>query len=79
LLQLFGKLLVNRLNEQERTKAAVEDVAAVEQESLLQGRYYFGDTYQDAPSEARDVLEALARGEAPTILAQSATGFNDDA
>lgn len=68
LLQLFGTLLINRLNEQERTNAAVEDVAAIEQESLLQGRYYFGNTYQDAPLGVRDVLEALARGETPTIL-----------
>ncbi len=62
LLQLFGTLLVNRLNEQERTKAVIEDVGAVEQEALSQGRYYFGNTYQDAPPAAREVLETLALG-----------------
>jgi serine/threonine protein kinase len=67
LLQLFGALLVNRLNSEERTTAVLDDVPAVEQEALLQGRYYFGNTYQDAPADARIVLEALARGETPLI------------
>ena len=57
-----GTLLVNRLNEQERTKAVIEDVGAVEQEALSQGRYYFGNTYQDAPPAARELLEKLALG-----------------
>ena len=67
LLQLFGTLLVNRLNEQERTQAVIDDVTAVEQEALSQGRYYFGNTYTDAPPVAREVLHSLARGETVTI------------
>jgi hypothetical protein len=67
LLQLYGTLLINRLNEQERTKAAIEDVDAIEQDALSQGRYYFGNTYHDAIPEARHVLEALARGETVTM------------
>jgi hypothetical protein len=67
LLQLFGTLLINRLNEQERMTAVPEDVAAIEQEALAQGRYYFGNTYQDAPEQARKVLEALACGQAPNF------------
>ncbi|MEP6539040.1 MAG: ATP-binding protein [Bryobacteraceae bacterium] len=62
LLQLFGTLLINRLNEQDRTKAVIDDVAAIELEALSQGRYYFGNTYQDAPPAAREVLEAIALG-----------------
>jgi len=67
LLQLFGTLLINRLNEEQRTTAVPEDVDAVEQEALSQGRYYFGNTYQDAPDTAREALELLARGEAPAL------------
>lgn len=67
LLQLFGSLLITLLNEQDRTRAGVQDVGAIQQEALLQGRYYFGNTYQDSPPEARDILEALARGEKPMI------------
>jgi hypothetical protein len=62
LLQLFGTLLINRLNDQARTRAKIEDVPAVEIEALSQGRYYFGNTYKDAPPAAREVLETLARG-----------------
>jgi serine/threonine protein kinase len=67
LLQLFGSLLINRLNELERSNAALADIEPVEQDALSQGRYYFGNTYQDAPPKARDLLEALAHGEKPTI------------
>ncbi len=68
LLQLYGALLINRINEEQRTTALPEDVAAVEQEALSQGRYYFGNIYQDAPDPAREALEALARGEVPALV-----------
>jgi hypothetical protein len=67
LLQLFGTLLISRINEAQRTTAELDDVDAVEREALSQGRYYFGNTYQDAPDAAREALEALARGDAPTL------------
>ncbi|HEY2015461.1 MAG TPA: AAA family ATPase, partial [Bryobacteraceae bacterium] len=67
LLQLFGTLLINRLNEQERTTARLDDVTAVEKEALSQGRYYFCNTYQDGPPAAREALEALASGARPVI------------
>ncbi len=67
LLQLFGTLLVNRLNEEERATARLEDVSAIEAEAITQGRYYFDNTYRDVPEAQREVLEALARGEYPTI------------
>ena len=62
LLQLFGTLLINRLNEQDRTEALMEDIGAVEQEAISQGRYYFGNVYKDAPPAAREALETLALG-----------------
>jgi serine/threonine protein kinase len=67
LLQLYGTLLINELNEHDRTTARLEDVPVIEQEALSQGRYYFGNTYQDAAEGARAALEALARGESPVI------------
>ena len=67
LLQLFGTLLINELNEHDRAQASLEDVAIVEEEALSQGRYYFGNTYEDATGGPRAALEALARGESPAI------------
>lgn len=71
LLQLYGALLINLLNQEARTNATVDDVESVEREALSQGRYYFGNTYRDAPEDARMALEALARG-APVAI-QGAT------
>ena len=61
LLQLYGALLVNLLNETARTSASLEDVAVVEEDALSQGRYFFSNIYHDAPEEARQVLTALAK------------------
>jgi hypothetical protein len=69
LLQLFGTLLINRLNEEERLTAKPEDVVAIEAEAITQGRYYFDNTYRDAPTAQREALEALARGESPSLTA----------
>lgn len=70
LVQLFGALLVHRLNEASRRVAELEDVPQVELQALSEGRYYFGNTFQDAPAEARAAMAALARGESP-VMAQA--------
>lgn len=62
LLQLYGTLLINRLNAMERSTAETDDVRFVEEEALTQGRYYFENTYKDAPERVRNILEALATG-----------------
>jgi hypothetical protein len=67
LLQLFGTLLINRLNEENRVTANIDDVPAIEVEALSQGRYYFGNTYQDATKAVRESLEALALGEKTVV------------
>jgi serine/threonine protein kinase len=67
LLQLYGTLLINELNEHDRITARLEEIEVIEQEALSQGRYYFGNTYKDAADDARAALEALARGESTVI------------
>jgi hypothetical protein len=62
LLQLYGTLLINRLNLMERSTAEIDDVKFVEEEALMQGRYYLENIYKDAPEPVRKVLEALATG-----------------
>uniref|UniRef100_Q023L6 Serine/threonine protein kinase n=1 Tax=Solibacter usitatus (strain Ellin6076) TaxID=234267 RepID=Q023L6_SOLUE len=62
LLQLYGSLLITRLNEQQRRCAEVEDVAKIEEEAMSQGAYYFRHTYESAPEEPRRALEELAAG-----------------
>ena len=69
LLQLFGTLLITRLNDEGRRTADPADLAPVEEDALSQGRYYFSHIYHDAPGHARPVLESLARGEKPSITA----------
>lgn len=49
LLQLYGTLLINRLNVTNRSAAEPDDVRLIEEEALMQGRYYFENTYKDAP------------------------------
>ena len=68
LLQLYGSLLIARLNEQERRSAAIEDVAAIEEEAMSQGAYYFRHTYESAPPDSRRALEELAAGRRPEML-----------
>lgn len=71
LLQLFGSILVSRLNELKRKTAALDDVAPVEAKVISQGAGYFRDTVRRAPEDARAVLEAFARGESPVIGANA--------
>jgi len=68
LLQLYGSLLIARLNERERKFAVMEDVAHIEEEAMSQGAYYFRHTYESAPADARRVLEELAAGRRPDML-----------
>jgi hypothetical protein len=67
LLQLYASLLVNRINDQRRKQASIDDLAPVEEQVLSQGAYYF--RYVAAPplAAAREALEALARGESPIL------------
>jgi hypothetical protein len=67
LLQLYGALLINHLNQEERPVARLEDVDVIEEEALLQGRYYFTNAYEGALPEAQAALESLARGNRPAI------------
>jgi hypothetical protein len=71
LVQLYAQLLVEALNAQERERATVDDVEAVEVEVLEQGTYYFRNTWQRAPGPARSALAALARGEVPAIASEA--------
>jgi hypothetical protein len=64
LTQLYGLLLIERLNAQGRRRAEPADCAAVEPELLDQAGYYLRHLVQSAPAPARAVLDALARGEA---------------
>ena len=62
LLQLYGALLVTRLNEQSRGVASLEDIPEVEAEAMSQGVYYFRNTWQDTPPAVRGIIEDLALG-----------------
>jgi serine/threonine protein kinase len=69
LLQLFGNKLVDLLNQAQRSAAVVPDVETIEEEALMHGRYYFANTSDDAPTDAKSVMEHLARG-APTEISR---------
>lgn len=60
LTQLFGWLLVDRLNVAERRAATLEDLAPVEEKVLGEANGYFSNTWDDATPAERDVLVALA-------------------
>jgi len=63
LLQLYGSLLVGRLNEESRCEAVIQDVAAVEEQALTQGVYYFRNTFNDAREDARRAMHQLSLGQ----------------
>jgi serine/threonine protein kinase len=67
LLQLYGSLLVARLNEESRRVARESDLQPVEEEAMIQGAHYFRHSYEVSPPEARQALEELARGGKPEI------------
>ena len=70
LLQMYGKHLISRLNEQKRWRAAIDDVAVVEEEVLVARRAYFANIRDEAPPEAQRALDDLAEGHAPALGAK---------
>jgi len=71
LLQVYGSLLVSRLNEQRRRAAIVEDVNAVEIRAVEWAGPFFQDTYKSAPAAVQTLLGNLAIGK-PVGLAPPA-------
>ncbi|MGC4049163.1 MAG: protein kinase [Paludibaculum sp.] len=65
LLQLYGSLLISRLNELDRAQAIPGDLPMVEDEAMSQGAYFLRHTYEAAPPDARQALEKLAADEKP--------------
>ncbi|HEX4961338.1 MAG TPA: AAA family ATPase [Thermoanaerobaculia bacterium] len=67
LVQLYGSLLVTRLNEQDLRQAEMADVARVEADVLTQETYYFRNIFQEAPPMAQAALLDLAYERAPNL------------
>ncbi len=62
LVQLFGSLFVDELNEVKRKSATLNDMEPVEVQVLEQANYYFRNVWNDLPAAAQDVVRALAVG-----------------
>src|ERR1022692_2795107 len=62
LLQVFGSLLVGRLNDEKRQVATIDDVQAVEGRAIEWAETYFRDAYRSAPPTAREALAPLIQG-----------------
>ena len=67
LLQIFGSLLVGRLNDDKRTVATLDDLTAVEGRAIEWAEPYFRDAHRNAPPEAREALARLAREHAAVL------------
>lgn len=67
LLQLYGSLLVNYLNEEGRLQSRLDDLAFIDDQVLASGRPYFANIFRSAPSEVRSLLVAIAGGWKPTL------------
>ena len=67
LLQLYAYLLVNDLNDANRTQANLEDVPQIEKKVLKQARNYFENIYKSTPKPVQTILEQLAFEQAPAI------------
>lgn len=67
LIQLYGSLLIQYLNEIKEKRARITDLEIVEERVLEQATYYFRNTIQVAPPSAKKALEMLATGEAVEI------------
>ncbi len=67
LLQVYGSLLVGRLNDEKRQVAMVDDVQAVEGRAIEWAETYFRDAYRSAPAPARDALARLIQGQTPDL------------
>jgi hypothetical protein len=64
LLQVYGSLLVTRLNEEKRQVATLADVGAVELRAIEWAEPYFREAYRTAPEPAREALGRLSHGQA---------------
>jgi energy-coupling factor transporter ATP-binding protein EcfA2 len=62
LVQLYGSLLIERLNQESRRQAMPGDLSWVEKRALEQATYYFRHIPQSAPPAARAALLDLAHG-----------------
>jgi hypothetical protein len=62
LTQLYGSLLVDRLNDEQRRTASAVDLQAVEEAALAQAAYYFRNVWGDLPPAAQAVVAAMAQG-----------------
>ena len=60
LLQVYGSLLVSRLNEEKRKAASLDDVKAVEIRAIEWAGPFFQDAYKSAPPAVQTVLGNLA-------------------
>ncbi|WP_366759429.1 hypothetical protein [uncultured Thiodictyon sp.] len=70
LTQLYGSLLVARLNDADRRQATVADCAALDPAVLDKANNYLTNLVQATPAPALAVLEALARGQTVDLAAQ---------
>lgn len=64
LMQLYGSLLIQYLNEIREKQARLINLEPVEERVLDQATYYFRNTLQVAPESAQQVLESLATEQA---------------
>ena len=64
LLQAFGSLLVNRLNDTHQRTAVIAAVDAVQGQAIEWAEPYFRDMYKSAPAAAREALDHLSQGPA---------------
>lgn len=71
LTQLYGEILVDHLNDQERKQAHLEDVEPVERQVLSRGGNYFRNIWGDLNADAQAALSALAQGQTPTLSKRS--------
>lgn len=62
LTQLYGSLLVDRLNDEKRKSAELADLEGVEDDVLDQASYYFRDVWSDLGPAAQAVVRSAAQG-----------------
>ena len=57
LLQVYGSLLVSRLNDEKRKVATIDDVSAIELRAIEWAEPYFRDAFRYAPATVREALD----------------------
>lgn len=65
LTQVVAFELVQYLNEQQRREASQDDVEVAISRALTSGGEYFANLWSDADEQGREILRAVAKGEAP--------------